>query len=941
MKFLLVSMLLLVSLYITAQTDFGAHPRGQQWQMLTSDEVRVIYPIGMEQKANRIANIINYMNLHNRTSIGKNKRRFDLVLQTQTTVPNGYVGLAPLRSEFYATPPQSNLVLGSIDWLDVLAIHEYRHIQQYINSIYGLALIQYLFGGELSLAGAIGLALPDWYLEGDAVITETALTNNGRGRLPFFTMDQRALAAADINLNYDVNRNGSFIRLVPDQYKTGYMILNKVRNDYGNDAPMKIMRKSTFEAGLFWAFSRGMKNVTKMKAKEMYKAAWNEKKQEWIENTNTIDFIETRQVTTPNPSIITRYRYARALSSGHLVARKSSFNKTDAIVLISNNEERKLTDIGINIDAFLSEGHGILAWNELTSNARRNHQNYSDIFLLDTKTNTKIKFTSKSRYFSPSVAPDGSRVAAIDITPSQVNRIVIMNIKDSNDTLILPNPDNYFLSRTAWTEDGNAIVSIAKYDSKICLIKINVQNGKMSYLTPWTNHSMESPCIKGSMVYFNASYSGIDNIFCTDLDGSNLIQQVTSVPIGAFEPCISQDGGEIYFSEYNHNGYYLSKQKLDLGNLKKISLDSLLPYPAIPTTAMTAEGGNILSKIPDSMYVGKPYTGLFNGLKLHSWSLAPLDNAPSFRLMMNNIMNDLSISTGVRFNINENNNTSYDAELKYARYYPELKLYSRLRNRSTYQNSDSRTLVMEDFQELSVGASVGIPWNWYNGNFINSVEPSIGVEMIRRSNRLIDNVPSPSDGINTWNVGFSVKRLRRMALQNVGPRLGVSLQANYVQAISGKSNDKINLQTKFYLPGLMANHSMSVRLSYQKEKLTNRYQYADLFIYARGYSTSINDTYKMISLDYGFPLLYPEIGIVGLTYFKRIRGNVFYDYGRAEFYRYGSQYNFISYGGELIFDNTFLNAVPTSFGIRLSLLKTKDLNTGRRYNLEFFSALNF
>jgi hypothetical protein len=729
--------------------------------------------------------------------------------------------------------------------------------------------------------------------------------------------------------------------LVPDQYKTGYMVLNKIRKDFGNDAPMKIMRKSTFEAGLFWAFSRAMKNVTKMKAREMYDVAWKEKKDEWADEVLHLDLIKTKSITTPNPSVITRYRYPRQLPSGQLVARKNSFNKTDALVMIENSTEHILTKIGINIDAFVSEGHGILAWNELTSNARRNHQNFSDILLYDTKTRKKKKFTSKSRYFSPSVSHDGSQVAAIHITKDQVNQLVIININDSNDKTVIPNPDNYFLSRTAWSEDGKSIISIAKHDSKLCLVKINIADGKFTTLTPWSIHTIESPSIKGTKVYFNASFSGIDNIYSTDLDGSKVIQQVTSVPIGAFEPSISANGSEVYFTQFNHNGYYLSKQKLDIGQQRYITIDSLRPYPAQPTMAMASEGGNILDKIPDTIYPSKSYKGMFKGFKFHSWSLDPLDNAPSIRLMMSNIMNDLSFSTGVRFNINENNSISYDAELRYARYYPDIKLYSRLRNRSAYTFTNVERLQLEDFQELGTGASVGIPWNWYNGNYINSVEPSLGVEWIKRQNRFIDKVSAVDDNISTWNVGLSIKRLRRMAVQNVGPRWGIAIQANYAQALSGQHNDKLNLQTKFYLPGLMPNHNMSIRLSYQKEKLSNRYQFVDLFTYARGYSTSINDTYKMISLDYGFPLFYPEIGVIGLTYFKRVRGNVFYDYGRAEYYRNGSTYNFISYGGELIFDNTFLNAVPASFGFRLSLLNTTDVETKRKFNFEVFSSLNF
>ena len=60
---------------------------------------------------------------------------------------------------------------------------------------------------------------------------------------------------------------------------------------------------------------------------------------------------------------------------------------------------------------------------------------------------------------------------------------------------------------------------------------------------------MDAPSIKDNKVYFNAGFTGIDNIFCTDLEGSKKIFQITSVPIGAFDPKIN-DSNEIIFSEF-------------------------------------------------------------------------------------------------------------------------------------------------------------------------------------------------------------------------------------------------------------------------------------------------------------------------------------------------------------------------------------------------------
>lgn len=50
--------------------------------------------------------------------------------------------------------------------------------------------LYYIIGEQA--AGVASFFLPVWFLEGDAVSTETAMSNGGRGRLPEFNMVYRA-----------------------------------------------------------------------------------------------------------------------------------------------------------------------------------------------------------------------------------------------------------------------------------------------------------------------------------------------------------------------------------------------------------------------------------------------------------------------------------------------------------------------------------------------------------------------------------------------------------------------------------------------------------------------------------------------------------------------------------------------------------------------------
>ncbi len=941
-KFFIFVLLTHIFYISKAQDEFGGHPMGQNWKIMTSEEVRVIYPEGMEDKANRISNIINYMNVNNRMSIGNKKRKFDLVLQNKTTNPNGYVGLAPLRSEFFATPPQSNLVLGSIDWLDVLAIHEYRHVQQVLNARRGLTKFFYLFGGQFNWAVFNALGQPSWYSEGDAVMMETALTNAGRGRAAFFTIEQRALAYANKNYSYCRHRNGSYVNLIPDQYRLGYMMLTSLRNRSGNDAVMQVMQKSALDGGLLWSFNRAMILRAGLSVSSLYNQSWDDKKAEWKDQLSKTVLIKTTPVTEVNPSTFTKYRYPKLMSPSKIIARKSSYDKTDAIVLIEGGKEQKLTDIGLGIDAFVSEGDSILAWNEFTNNARRGYLDYSDIVLYDLHNNKKRKLTTKARYFSPSVSYDGKKVAAIHITPTQENNVVVLNLESGIEELKLNNPQNYFLSRTAWSEDNNTIVSIAKKDSKLCLIKFDLKENSVTELTPWSHHTLESPFIKDNKVYFNASFSGIDNIYVTDLNGSKIIYQLTSVPIGAFEPFVTKSGNELLFTEFTAMGYHISKQTLNSDNLKSIEIESSTSRSEVSNVAIASEGGNILDKIPSTKYESRPYKGLFKGMKLHSWTIVPIGNITSLQLSLNNIMNDLAITAGAGINTNENNGLVYDADIRFGRYYPEFRLHTRLSDRSTNNyNDDSNTMSFEKFKEAYLGGFVSIPWKWVSGNYFSSFIPSVGLEFRKRFNRVADGIEVGEDKLNTVQTGFIFSKIRRKALQNVGPRAGIIVQANYIKSLIGQSNEKIAGQVRTFFPGLSANHNLSLVASYQKELLSNRYQFSDEFVYSRGYTLPLNDEFSKLSIDYGFPLLYPEFGLLGITYFKRLRANLFYDMGVGRLQKTDTNRQYNSYGVELIFDNTIFNLGLVSLGFRQSFLLNKDFNSKSKSRFQFFTVLDF
>src|SRR5687768_1990534 len=173
-KRILVLLALAISIVARSQ-QFGGNPPSVKWKQIDSDTARIIFPAGLEKQALEVSALIHKIADSTQTTIGRRTAKIDIVLQHISTTSNGYVSLGPFRSEFLLTPRQNSFELGSLPWHKTLALHEYRHVQQYSNFRRGLSKAFYVAFGQEGQALANNLAIPDWFYEGDAVYQETLL----------------------------------------------------------------------------------------------------------------------------------------------------------------------------------------------------------------------------------------------------------------------------------------------------------------------------------------------------------------------------------------------------------------------------------------------------------------------------------------------------------------------------------------------------------------------------------------------------------------------------------------------------------------------------------------------------------------------------------------------------------------------------------------------
>jgi hypothetical protein len=901
--------------------NMGHHPSSVKWKYYQTPAAKIIFPDGNDSQAVRVANVLNYIYDPNDSltlSVGKRRKHLTMIVQTNQVVSNGYVGLSPYRSEFFGTGTQNLNQLGTTDWLDLLSLHEYRHALQYVNGRRGLTQLLYWLGGENFWGVAYGLSVPDWYAEGDAVQTETVLSPTGRGRTPYFFKEQKALLFNNKKYTYMKARNGSFRSLLPNQYPFGYAMMQYVRNQYGAETWKHVLAKSGYRS-VFYPFSMSLRRQTKLSTRRLYKQTYAQLKKDWEEELAATELIPTTVLTEVPKRVVTNYEWPHQLKDGSLVYLKNAYNELRFLVQLKDGQENQLAPIGAITETFLSVNNNRAAWTEMTTDPRWQNRNYNDIVTYDFDSHIRKKLTCKTKLFSPEFSSSGEQLIAVKADEQLRNQLVFIDAQTGKETGSIDNPDNLFLCYPHWTADDQSIIYIAKRKSQVAIIKYDITSKTNKELTPWSYHVIGAMYVGKERVYFNASYSGINNIYTVTLNGDKEIKQLTSVKISAEMPGLSADEQTLFMSEFDVMGFKITSQAVQLENAKPVVIKEPADMEVFKIKT-TIHEKNILDNVPSRSYVKKNYRGWIRDPKLHSWGLTSFGISGNGilaqgTLQVDNVLNDFSLAVAGGYNANESAwNTN--VRLSYARFYLPFYIEG-IKNQRKWKQGDLPSYSVKYTEEM-IGGDVGLPLSWIRGPWKTSLKWKAGVHQI-----ITSNYSSEPDfkGYNftSGSVNLEFSNLLQKAKQHVAPRFGQSLSVSYNQSIFSSHAFRFLISGTVYFPGIGKNHSISVTAAYKNEPQSNRYDYVDVFEHARGFLPVYFDQAAVLRTNYQLPLVYPDAGFGGILYLQRIRLNLFMDNGNVKYNDKTILKRAIiqqSVGTEFLFDITVFNVLPLSIGVR-------------------------
>lgn len=913
----LLPLLLILSLCTCGRAQIGLHPPSVDWQQIDIPEGRIIFPAGFEDRAKRIATLIELLEAKHNRSVGEKHDRFDLVLQTTNTTINGYVGLAPFRSEFFLTPPQQQNLLSATDWSDLLTIHEYRHVQQNSNERRGITrLASYLFG-QTGWAGFSFLAIPNWYSEGDAVIAETAFSAGGRGRTPAFSGTLRALLDDDIVYAYPTARNGSFKKLVPDHYRYGYAMLTYGREAYGNDLWKSVFQDAAAYKGIFYSFSRALRKKTGYKTHQWYrKTMENLQARQDSAHVARGPFTEGSPLGQDHKSIVD-YRFPQVDGTGAPLAIRSGFQYRPALVQVGDSEtkDRVITHIGIQREPYVDVRGNLAVWMENRQHPRYTNLQFSEIILYELNSGRKRQLTEKGKYFSPTLSPDRKEIVAVWQDPlAGAPKLVVLETQSGTVK------EEYRIAASSllqprFSADGQTIYFFHKNTGGIAIQALDRTDGKVRTLRERSPENIDHLRAGDGFLTFSSSRDGVDNAYRMDVASAET-QQLTNDRIGVLYPVIIDD--RIVYATPTPKGLHLRILPLEPLPAARPSTPNFFERPA----AYAEEVIDLPATVEAKDYPTSDVSNTLFGYKLHSWTVAGTTVAPGFSVTGGNALNTIQTAATVLYNTNTDELVTR-ADVSYGGLFPVLTGSVAFTERQFTQvlpgldTSNQLQGVRQNLNQASFGLTASVPLRWVSGEFRTQVVPSVSLSQVVLKDRAGEALPA---NFTDTRLSLGVSSFRRRAFQQVMSTLGAAVSVLYDRGLADNTGSRFLLRSQLQLPGLHRTHGIRIEFDYQNESTRNVYQYPDFFQYSRGYDAPLADDAYRVGLNYQFPALYPDVGALGIYYLKRIRLNPFFDHGRYNLAQLRDAQTINSAGLQVIFDGTLFNLGDVTFGMEFSRL---------------------
>jgi hypothetical protein len=927
MRVALLAFVLLFAAKLVSAQSFAVidqNPASVRFYQLNTPHFRLLYPAGADSVAQQTARRLEQVYAPVSAGLGHQPRRLSVLLQNQTTVSNGFVTVSPRRSEFFTTAPQDPGLSGTNNWLDLLAVHEFRHVVQYDKFLQGYGKVVYAILGNNGLQ-IPRIGTPDWFMEGDAVGAETILTNSGRGRIPNFDLGFRANLLANRQFGYQKSVGGSYRDNVPNHYPLGYFLTTNLKRTNGADAWGAVLDDYMRRPPLPFSFSGALKKQTGLRVEDLYARTMTDlaetfrQQQSALIITPATSFFgqladsQAANVGKEKPDkrpIFTNYQYPQYLTDSSVVVVKSGLGHISQLVILRKNgankpktenrstEKRLFVQGFINDPDMLSAGDGKVVWIEYGFDPRWRTRIYSVIQVLDVASRKTTRLRLKGRFTAASLSPDNSLLVAVESQTNGSTQLVVLDAQTGGLVRALPNPENAFFQQPRWFADGRSVVVVALRNGQKTLRRINTQTNQSRDLLALANENISHPQPVGKYVLYNSPRSGIDNIYAVDTTSGQRFQ-VTSRPVGAYHAAVSPDGTQLAFQDFTADGFravempinpakWTSAETVRDNSIRyfgKLISENAGPKPGLVLT-------DTLPKTDD--YPAKRYSRLGHALNLYGWGPQVSSSGQTLTLgvQSQDILSTTQASIGYNYLQAENVGNLF-AAVSYQGLYPiiDVNVARGQRKTSVYIDErlplDSLRTSRWNYNQLSAG--LRLPFNLTRSKYGQNLTISTYFNLLQVSDFTIPRLSLTEVGnsgmIQAMSYNLNYAALLKQSKRDVAPRFGLTLAASGRQTLPGGvlAGQLWAVQGGVFLPGIGRHHSLRLRGGYQSQPsigataTANVYQFATTLFYPRGQTYLSQDNLRTASIEYKLPLFDTHFSVGRWLYLQRVKVAGFYD----------------------------------------------------------------
>ena len=929
-----IIVLALVSLAASGQYyDIGQSPASTKWEKLEAGNFSIIYPSTYYQKAKEAAYLFSVSGKSVAAGLDAKPKLTPIILHTQNAVSNAYSIWAPRRIEVLTTPPQE---LYAQPWMQQLALHEYRHIVQLSSLNQGFTkFLGYLFGQQAAVVST-GLFVPSWFIEGDAVATETALSYSGRGRVPSFSQSLRAQIDEKGAFSYAKASLGSYRDFVPDVYTLGYHIVAASRQKYGLKIWSEAMKTVAKQPWSITPFNYGLKKKTGLNKKGLYNESLKTLDSLWSSKTlSEVNHIRLSE----EPECYTSFQHPYRINDSLIVALKTSLKEVPKIVSINGQGiEKQIHAPGYIMDELISYNGNYLSWAEYRPHIRWETVGFTDIVLLQPENEHTVRLALKGRFFAPVVSPDGTQIAAVGYQES--GGCFIALIRDNKLIREIKLSDDLHAAHPVWTNDGKKLVFVATGNQGKALAMISTESGITELITPFSYTEISNPFVYGNEIYFAEAVEGKNQLCKLNIE-TRKTYQLTNATFGADQ--VSVSGENLLFADYTSNGYRVALLKLhEQKDLKEKPADTY-KWPLAEALSAQETGFRFTDTIPDIEYTRTEYKKAAHLFGIHSWAPVYADIGgetarPGASVMSQNLLSTLFITAGYDYDIDEETGM-FRSEIAWKGWFPIIKATMSQGNRASSAileegQAPERFTWSETNLDLSISQELNLSKGRLNSGIFGETTYNFS-NIVHHNNTPESFYKGILSGLSYRTFGYLYKR---RAYRDLAPSLGVNLDLKFRHTPFGdlKAGNILAVQSQIFLPGFFPNHSLQLYAGFQTTN-PDQYRFPNIISSSKGYHSEISGN-ELISLKaaYRLPLFYPDFNIGGLLYIKRFRTGIFHEFTSTSGHTSTTYFN--STGLDLVADlHLFGLSTPISAGARIIYReKYKDFSSSLLFSVNLY-----